>query len=115
MVDQVRLADHRWNAALEASEFAMPGPGFAAWVRGIADASEQEIAALRLADSSGAGWNPVANARRMRALLRAAPRRQPSRHGGALRSVRRSCRKARDRHGGVAVSAVARGFAELAE
>jgi hypothetical protein len=114
MVDQVRLVDHRWNAALEASEFATPGPSFAARVRGIADASEQETAVLRLADSSGAGWNPVANTRRMR-LSYELRRRQPSRHCEALESARRGRRKARDRHGGVAVSAVARGFADLAE
>ena len=57
--DQVRLADQRWNAALEATEFAPPDPGFGARVRDIADASEQEAAAPRLADSSGVGWNPV--------------------------------------------------------
>jgi hypothetical protein len=64
--DQGRLADQRWNAALEATEFAPPDPGFGARVRDIADASEQEAAALRLADSSGVGWNPVPSARRMR-------------------------------------------------
>ena len=74
-VDQVRLADRLWNAALEASESAPPDAEFSARVRGVADASEQEAAALRLADTSGVGWDPVPNARRMRLSYELRPER----------------------------------------
>jgi hypothetical protein len=114
-VDQVRLADRLWNAAVECSEFAPPDPGFAARVRAIAEASEQEAAALRLADSSGVGWSPVPGARRMRLSYELRP-------GGNRPGAQELWDRfdaAVERLGtameGVAVSAVARGFAELSE
>lgn len=114
-VDQVRLADQRWNAALEASEFAPPDPGFSARVRGVADASEQEAAALRLADRSGVGWNPVPNARRMRLSYELRP--GGNRPGPVQLWERFDA--AVERLGvameGVAVSAVARAFGELSD
>jgi hypothetical protein len=114
-VDQVRLADQRWNAALEASEFAPPDPGFSARVRGVADASEQEAAALRLADRSGVGWNPVPSARRMRLSYELRP--GGNRPGPVQLWERFDA--AVERLGvameGVAVSAVARAFGELSD
>ena len=114
-VDQVRLADRLWSAALEASEFAPPDPGFAARVRGVADASEQEAAALRLADTSGVGWNPVPDARRMRLSYELRP--GGSRPGSPELWERFDA--AVQRLGvameGVAVSAVARAFGELSD
>ena len=114
-VDQVRLADRRWNAALEASEFAPPDPGFAGRVRGVADASEQEAAALRLADMSGVGWNPVPNARRMRLSYELRP--GGNRPGPA--ALWEQFDGAVERLGvameGVAVSAVGRAFRELSD
>jgi hypothetical protein len=114
-VDQVRVADLLWHAALEASEFAPPDPGFAGRVRGVADASEQEAAALRLADTSGVGWNPVPDARRMRLSYELRP--GGNRPGPAELWERFDA--AVERLGvameGVAVSAVARGFGELSE
>lgn len=114
-VDQVRLADQRWNAALEASEFAPPDPGFSARVRGVADASEQEAAALRLADRSGVGWNPVPNARRMRLSYEL----RPGGHRPGPVQLWERFDAAVERLGvameGVAVSAVARAFGELSD
>ena len=55
-IEQLRTADGRWEAALQASAEAIPNDGFAARVRDIADASEQEAAAFRYADSLGLGW-----------------------------------------------------------
>jgi hypothetical protein len=114
-VDQVRLADQHWNAALEASEFAPPDPGFGARVRGVADASEQEAAALRLADSTGVGWNPVPDARRMRLSYelrpggnRPGPRELWERFDAAVERLGVAME-------GVALSAVAREFGELSE
>lgn len=114
-VDQVRLADQRWNAALEASEFAPPDPGFAARVRAVADACEQEAAALRLADATGVGWNPVPDARRMRLSYELRP--GGNRPGGAGLWDRFDAAVGRlgTAMEGVAVSAVARGFSELSD
>jgi hypothetical protein len=114
-VDQVRLADQRWNAALEASEFAPPDPGFAARVRGVADASEQEAAALRLADTSGVGWTPVPGARRMRLSYELRPggnRPGPVELWERFDTVVERLGVAME---GVAVSAVARAFGELSD
>jgi hypothetical protein len=114
-VDQVRLADQRWNAALEASEFAPPDPGFSARVRGVADASEQEAAALRLADRSGVGWNPVPNARRMRLSYEL----RPGGHRPGPVQLWERFDATVERLGvameGVSVSAVARAFGELSD
>jgi hypothetical protein len=114
-VDQVLLADRLWNAALEASEFAPPDAGFAVRVRGVADASEQEAAALRLADRSGVGWNPVPNARRMRLSYglrpggnRPGPVQLWERFDAAVERLGVAME-------GVAVSAVARAFGELSD
>ena len=60
-IEQLRIADGHWEHALEASSFAPPDAGFAARLRAIADASEQEAAAFRFADSlvSGGARDPT--------------------------------------------------------
>jgi hypothetical protein len=114
-LEQVQMADRRWTAALDASDFAPPDPGFAARIREIADASEQEAAALRLADSTGLGWNPAPNARRMRLSYELRP--GGNRPGPA--DLWQRFDTAVERLGvameGVAVSAVSRAFAQLAD
>jgi hypothetical protein len=114
-VDQVRLADQRWNAALEASEFAPPDPEFCARVRAIADASEQEAAALRLADTSGVGWNSVPNARRMRLSYELRPGGNRPGPAELWQRFDAAVERLGVAMGGVAVSAVARGFGELSD
>ena len=109
------MADRLWKAALEAIEFAPPDPGFGGRVGAIADASEQEAAALRMADLSGVGWSPVADARRMPLSYELRP--DANRPGPA--ELWRDFDAAVERLGvameGVAVSTVARGFADLSE
>ena len=60
-----RTADGRWEAALRASADALPNEEFPARALDIADASEQEAAAFRYADSLGLGWRSRLNARTM--------------------------------------------------
>src|SRR2546423_14986710 len=64
-VEQVQLADERWSEALEASAEAPPDLGFAHRVRAIANAAEQEAAALRFADVVGLGKRPHPGTRNM--------------------------------------------------
>jgi hypothetical protein len=114
-LEQVQMADRRWTAALDASDFAPPDPGFAARIREIADASEQEAGALRLADATGIGWNPAPGARRMRLSYELRP--GGNRPGPA--ELWKRFDACVERLGvameGVAVSAVSRAFSQLAE
>ena len=64
-LEQVQLADQRWGDALEASLEAPPDYGFAQRVRAIANAAEQEAAALRHADMLGLAHRPHPGARNM--------------------------------------------------
>src|SRR5881227_3278121 len=64
-LEQVQLADQRWGDALEASVEAPPDLGFAQRVRAIANAAEQEAAALRHADLLGLAYRPHPGARNM--------------------------------------------------
>ena len=64
-LEQVQLADERWGEALEASAEAPPDEGFARRVRAIANAAEQEAAALRHADQLGLAHRPHPGARNM--------------------------------------------------
>jgi len=57
-LEQVQLADQRWGDALEASVEAPPDEGFAQRMRAIANAAEQEAAALRHADLLGLAHRP---------------------------------------------------------
>src|ERR1035437_8380039 len=109
------MADGRWEAALQASAEALPNDGFAARGRDIADASEQEAAAFRYADSLGLGWRSRQNARRMQLSyeLRRGGHR-PGRSGlwerfdAAVETLGSALE-------GIALSAIARAFAELSE
>ena len=114
-IEQLQIADGRWEQALEASSFAPPDPGFAIRVRAVADASEQEAAAFRFADSLGLGWRSRTGARNMN--LSYELRRDGNRRGDpkvwerfddAVATLGAALE-------GVALSAIARAFAELAD
>jgi len=64
-LEQVQIADERWGEALEASAEAPPDEGFARRIRAIANAAEQEAAALRHADQLGLAHRPHPGARNM--------------------------------------------------
>ncbi len=115
-VEQVQVADERWGAALEASAEAPPDLGFAQRVRGIANAAEQEAAALRYADMVGLGKRPYAGGRNMwlsyelrpGARSRRGPRELWDRFDQAVADLGEAFE-------GVALSAVARAFGDLSE
>jgi hypothetical protein len=114
-VEQVQLADQRWNAALDASALAPPDEDFARRLREIADACEQEAAALQLAASTGIGWNPAPGSSSMKLSYELRPggnRPGPSETWDTFDEAVRRLGVAME---GVAVSAVARGFGELSE
>ena len=87
-IEQVQLADRRWSDALEASVEAPPDLGFAQRVRSIANAAEQEAAALRHADQLGLAHRPHPGARNMQLSHELRPgagsRRGPAGAMGAL-------------------------------
>jgi hypothetical protein len=87
-IEQVQLADERWSQALEASVQAPPDLGFTARVRAIANAAEQEAAALRRADALGLAYQPHPGARHMQLSHELRPaarsRRGPPSCGSAL-------------------------------
>jgi hypothetical protein len=66
IINLVRIADQRWADAIHASDSAPPDAGFAARVRALADAAEQQAAALKRADAAGVGWTPNPNGRGIR-------------------------------------------------
>jgi hypothetical protein len=114
-IEQLQMADGRWEQALDASSFAPPDAGFAARVRAVADASEQEAAAFRFADSLGLGWRSRIGARNMN--LSYELRRDGNRRGDpklwerfdhAVATLGAALE-------GVALSAIARAFAQLAD
>lgn len=114
-IEQLQIADGHWEQALEASSFAPPDAGFAARVRAIADASEQEAAALRFADSLGMGWRSRPNARNMHLsyeLRRGGNRRGDPRLWERFDTAVATLGAAFE---GVALSAISRAFAELAD
>jgi hypothetical protein len=114
-IEQLRTADGRWEAALQASANALPNDAFAARVRDIADASEQEAAAFRYADSLGLGWRSRQNARTMQLsyeLRRGGNRPGPSELWEHFDAAVETLGSALE---GVALSAIARAFAELSE
>jgi len=114
-IEQLRTADGRWEAALQASADALPNDGFAGRVRDIADASEQEAAAFRYADSLGLGWRSRQNARTMQLsyeLRREGNRPGPSELWERFDATVQTLGSALE---GVALSAIARAFAELSE
>src|SRR5450755_1023822 len=114
-IEQLRTADGRWEAALQASADALPNDGFGARVRDIADASEQEAAAFRFADSLGLGWRSRQNAKAMQLsyeLRRGGNRPGPpelwARFDAAVEALGTALE-------GVALGAIARAFAELSQ
>ncbi|MGI8557619.1 MAG: hypothetical protein ACR2ND_04825 [Solirubrobacteraceae bacterium] len=114
-IEQLCTADGRWEAALQASAEALPNDGFAGRVRDIADASEQEAAAFRYANSLELGWRSRQNVRTMQLsyeLRRGGTRPGPSdlweRFDAAVETLGSALE-------GVALSAIARAFAELSE
>jgi hypothetical protein len=115
-LEQVQVADQRWGDALEASVQAPPDHGFAQRVRAIANAAEQEAAALRHADQLGIAHRPHPGASNMQLSheLRpgAASRRGPlelwERFDAAVAELGDSLE-------GVALSAIARAFGELSD
>jgi hypothetical protein len=114
-IEQLQIADGRWEQALEASSFAPPDAEFAARVRAVADASEQEAAAFRFADSLGLGWRSRSGARNMNLsyeLRRGGHRRGDAELWERLDNAVATLGVALE---GVALSAIARAFAELAD
>jgi len=113
-VEQVQLADARWGEALEASAEAPPDLGFAQRVRAIANAAEQEAAALRYADHLGLGKRPYAGGRNMWLSYELRPgarsRRGPPEFWERFDQAVADLGEAFE---GVALSAVARAFGEL--
>lgn len=114
-LEQVRIADQGWRAALEESDFAPPDSGFPARVRKIADASEQEAAALRLADSMGLGWQSAPGARTMRLTYELRPGGNRPGPEDLWNRFDAAVQRLGEAMEGVATSAVARAFAELSE
>ena len=113
--EQLRFADGRWEAALRASALAPPDPGFAARIRAIASAAEQEAAAFRTADGAGLAWPPLPAAREMNLsyeLRRGGTRPGPvevwDRFDAAVGELGAALE-------GVALSAIARAFTNLAD
>ena len=115
-VEQVQLADQHWGEALEASAEAPPDLGFAGRVRAIANAAEQEAAALRYADLVGLAKRPYPGARDMQLSHELRPGAR-SRRGPAELWERfdRAVAALGEAFEGVALSAVARAFGELSE
>jgi hypothetical protein len=115
-LEQVQLADQRWGDALEASVEAPPDEGFAQRVRAIANAAEQEAAALRHADLLGLAHRPHPGARNMQlshelrpgARARRGPLESWERFDGAVAELGEALE-------GVALSAIARAFGELSD
>ena len=115
-IEQVQLADRRWSDALEASVEAPPDLAFAHRVRSIANAAEQEAAALRHADQLGLAHRPHPGARNMQLShelrpgsgSRRGPREQWERFDRAVAELGEALE-------GVALSAIARAFGELSD
>ena len=115
-LEQVQLADQRWGDALEASVEAPPDEGFAQRVRAIANAAEQEAAALRHADMLGLAHRPHPGARNMQLSHELRPGAR-SRRGPVELWERFDAAVADLGEGleGVALSAIARAFGELSD
>jgi hypothetical protein len=115
-LEQVQLADERWGEALEASTEAPPDEGFARRVRAIANAAEQEAAALRHADQLGLAHRPHPGARNMQLSHELRPgarsRRGPAELWERFDAAVADLGEALE---GVALSAIARAFGELSD
>ncbi len=115
-IEQVQLADQRWSDALEASVEAPPDLDFAQRLRAIANAAEQEAAALRHADGLGLAHRPHPGARNMQLSYELRPG-AGSRRGPVQLWERfdRAVAELGEALEGVALSAIARAFGELSE
>jgi hypothetical protein len=115
-LEQVQVADERWAEALEASVDAPPDDGFARRIRAIANAAEQEAAALRHADLVGLAHRPHPGARNMQLSHELRPG-APSRRGPAELWERfdEAVAELGEALEGVALSAIARSFGELSD
>lgn len=115
-LEQVQLADERWGEALEASAEAPPDEGFSRRVRAIANAAEQEAAALRHADQLGLAHRPHPGARNMQLSHELRPgarsRRGPAELWERFDATVSDLGEALE---GVALSAIARAFGELSD
>lgn len=115
-IEQVQLADQLWSDALEESEEAPPDLAFAQRVRKIANAAEQEAAALRFADHFRLAYRPHPGARNMQLSHELRPgagsRRGPpelwERFDRAVADLGEALE-------GVALSAISRAFGDLSE
>jgi len=114
-LQHLRIADQRWRDALESSDMAPPDPGFPARVLKIADASEQEAAALRIAEASGLSWRPAPGARGMRLSYELRPGGNRPGPPELWESFDQAVQTLGDAMEGVAISAVSRAFAQLSE
>jgi hypothetical protein len=115
-VEQVQLADERWTDALTASIEAPPDLGFAQRIRAIANAAEQEAAALRYADLVGLGQAPRPGARNMQLSHELRPGARSRRGPPELwERFDQAVAELGEALEGVALSAVARAFRELSE
>jgi hypothetical protein len=115
-LEQVQLADRRWGDALEASVEAPPDYGFAQRVRAIANAAEQEAAALRHADMLGLAHRPHPGARNMQLSheLRPGARSRPG-PADMWEHFDAAVTELGEALEGVALSAIARAFGELSD
>lgn len=115
-VEQVQLADERWAEALDASVDAPPDAGFANRLRAIANAAEQEAAALRHADLLGLAHRPHPGARNMQLSHELRPGARSRRGPPELwERFDRAVADLGEALEGVALSAIARAFGELSE
>ena len=115
IVNLVRIADQRWAEAIHVSEFAPPDAGFASRVRGLADAAEQQAAALKRADAAGVGWTPNPNGRRIRISHEVRPGGNRPGSSESWDRFDEAFRNLGIAMEGVAITAVARCFAELSD
>ena len=114
-LEAIRIADRRWTEALDSSEFAPPDPRFPDRVRMIADAAEQEAAALQLAHDAGLGWRPMPDRRPMRISHEMRPGGNRPGQPELWQRFDRAVERLGVAMAGVAPSAVARAYGELSE
>lgn len=116
VLEQIHTADAFWSAALEATTDPPPDLRFASRVRAVADAAEQEAAALRRADAVGFGWRSVPGADRMSLSYELRPASKARRGSPELwERFDDAVQRLGAALAGVAPSAVARGFHEFSE
>jgi hypothetical protein len=111
----VRQAGTDWAEAMRAHKMAPPDAGFAARLRGLAEAARREQVAWEHAHASGLLWRPIPNAERAEPPYELRPdtgRRGPapmwSRFDAAVANLNRAI-------AGSSAAAVADAFGEMAE